>query len=365
MSKLPRPLKPRSADDCSLCRLANTRPVKSTNEVLTIRPWRELKSARGRPKQLPTEGFACPNPSCQYFGIKDEQLHALVGDGKAGKERGQTFKCQACSKTFSARRHTPLYRLKTPSSKISQVLMALAEGMDLAACERIFGHQKATIATWLSRAGQHSQSLHAHFMRGLTLPHLQLDEIRTRLRSRVQVLWLWLAIEPTTKLVPALALGARTQKVAHQLIHQIKLILAAGVVPIFSSDGLNHYYYALCAHFGRWVIAEAGRKKRAWQIDEKLLYGQLVKSYRRRKLAKIKYVIRAGLAKSLRQGLVKLGFSGRLNTAFIERLNLTVRQSLAALSRRSWATAQCQSELLLHLEWWRAYYHFVYGSQAS
>src|SRR5947209_6639171 len=74
--------------------------------------------------------------------------------------------------------------------------------------------------------------------------------------------------------------------------------------------------------------------------------------------------MRAGLAKSLRQGLVKLGFSGRLNTAFIERLNLTVRHSLAALSRRSWSTAQSQSELVLHLEWWRAYYHFARPHQS-
>ena len=31
---------------------------------------------------------------------------------------------------------------------------------------------------------------------------------------------------------------------------------------------------------------------------------------------------------------------------------------LAALSRRSWATAQFMGELLAHLHWWRAYYHF-------
>src|SRR4051794_2177108 len=65
------------------------------------------------------------------------------------------------------------------------------------------------------------------------------------------------------------------------------------------------------------------------------------------------------MANSLRQGLIKLGFNGRLNTAFTLRLNLTVRHSIAALSGRSWSTAQSQSELLLHLEWWRAYYHFA------
>jgi hypothetical protein len=59
---------------------------------------------------------ACPNQQCPYFEITDASIHALVGDGKHGQaERIQTFRCQACRSTFSARRDTPLYRLKIPS----------------------------------------------------------------------------------------------------------------------------------------------------------------------------------------------------------------------------------------------------------
>ena len=54
-----------------------------------------------------------------------------------------------------------------------------------------------------------------------------------------------------------------------------------------------------------------------------------------------------------------LGLSGRLNTAFIERAPLTVRHGVAALARRTWATSQQTSQLLAHLEWWRASSHFV------
>ena len=57
--------------------------------------------------------------------------------------------------------------------------------------------------------------------------------------------------------------------------------------------------------------------------------------------------------------LQRFSFSGRFNTAFIERVNLTVRHGVAALARRTWATAQQSPHLLAHLEWWRAYYHFV------
>jgi hypothetical protein len=45
--------------------------------------------------------------------------------------------------------------------------------------ERIFGYRQATITTWLSRAGEHAQSLHERFFRTLHLPYLQLDELRT------------------------------------------------------------------------------------------------------------------------------------------------------------------------------------------
>src|SRR5579863_3937780 len=59
-----------------------------------------------------------------------------------------------------------------------------------------------------------------------------------------------------------------------------------------------------------------------------------------------------------------MGFSGRLNTALIERMNLTIRHGIAALARRTWATAQQTPQLLAHLKWWRMYYHFVRPHQS-
>jgi IS1 family transposase/transposase-like protein len=360
-STLHRLLKPRCPDDCPACRLASTPSSAGGSAPAPVRPWPEVKSRRGAPKQVNTEGFACPNQQCPYFGITDARVHALVGDGKHGRaERIQTFRCQACRTTFSARRHTPLYRLKTPSHQIAMVLSALAEGLDPSAAERVFGYRQATITTWLTRAGEHAQILHERFFRNLWLPHLQLDELRTRLRSSTQVLWLWLAIDPCTKLLPVLQLGPRTQHMAHLVVHFLRQTLAPGCVPLFTSDGLNCYFYALTAHFGQWLdMARPGRKVRQWQVAAGLIYGQVKKSYRRRKLTCVTPVMRLGTEADLKAALQRLGFSGRLNTAFIERVNLTVRHGVAALARRTWATSQQAPQLLAHLEWWRAYYHFV------
>jgi transposase InsO family protein len=106
-------------------------------------------------------------------------------------------------------------------------------------------------------------------------------------------------------------------------------------------------------------VAGRGRNILRWQVAEGLIYGQVKKCYRRRKLVRVTHVMRLGSEADLKSTLQGLGFSGGLNTAFIERVNLTVRHGVAALARRTWATSQQAPQLLAYLEWWRAYYHFV------
>ncbi len=136
------------------------------------------------------------------------------------------------------------------------------------------------------------------------------------------------------------------------MIHDLRQRLASGCLPVFTSDGLNQYFYALTAHFGQWV-ATTGRRARQWQVATGLMYGQVKKCYRRYKIVRVTQVMRCGTRAALTAALHDLGLSGRLNTACIERVNLTLRQSVAALVRRTWSTAQDAPQLLLHLEWWR------------
>ncbi len=358
--KIPRQLKPYSPSDCAACRAAGVDPLSFLPApAAPPPPWSHLKSRRGRPKTIPAQGFACPNPACAYYNIADATVHALVGDGCQGKtEPIQTFRCQACQRTFSARCNTPLYRLKTPAPRVSQVLAALAEGLDVAAAARVFGYREATIGCWLTRAGQHMQRLYAQRLHGLHIGHGQLDEIRTRLRLREHVLWLWVAFDPTNKLILVMHLGARTQQAAHSVIHHLIQLLAPDCVPVVSSDGLNLYFYALTAHFGRWVHA-VGERRRTWRVCPELIYGQVQKIVRRRKLVQVQHVMLLGSLAERRLKLQALGFSGKLNTAFVERVNLSVRRGVAALARQTWATAQTAGHLLAQAELWRGYYHFV------
>jgi transposase-like protein len=137
---LHRLLKPRSPHDCPACRRASTLSPMVVPAPAPVRPWNEVKSRRGAPKRVNTQGYACPSRKCPYFGITDAHIHALVGDGKHGcAERIQTFRGPACHTTFTSRRNTPLYRLKTPSQQVAVVLSALAEGLDPSAAERVAG----------------------------------------------------------------------------------------------------------------------------------------------------------------------------------------------------------------------------------
>jgi hypothetical protein len=103
---------------------------------------------------------------------------------------------------------------------------------------------------------------------------------------------------------------------------------------------------------------------RQWRVAAGLIYGQVKKSYRQRKLVRVTHLMRLGTQADLIVALQRLGFSGRLNTAFIERVNLTVRHGVSALARRTWATAKPAPQLLAYLEWWRTYYHFVRPHQS-
>jgi hypothetical protein len=185
-------LRPRTPDDCPRCRLAAGSLERG--DTPTVPPWREGRRRRGAPRRISTEGYACRQPACLYYGITDDAIHALVADGRRGRtDHSQRYRCQACRHTVSARYGTALYRLKTPPHRIGEVLAALAEGLDIGAAVRVFGHTEATITRWRDRAAAHADRMHRHVLRGLRLPHLQLDEIRVQLRLRRRVTWLWLS----------------------------------------------------------------------------------------------------------------------------------------------------------------------------
>ena len=142
------------------------------------------------------------------------------------------------------------------------------------ALEEVFGVREITIRSWLCRSGMQGQKLHERFMVELELVHVQLDELWANLKQGSQDMWVWIASDASTKLIPVIQVGGRSQAMAFSVVHELKGGLAAGCVPVFSTDGLKHYFYALTAHFGQWGSADG--KKPVWVLLSEFVYGQVI-----------------------------------------------------------------------------------------
>lgn len=348
---------PKSEADCPHCQSGvKLKVVRGGGEVVA---WSERKGVGGRRKVFETEGFACLNEECAYFGVRDACVHALVKDTDRGKDRDIVqLRCQCCRKRFSSRKGTPLYYLKKKAGEVEFVLWFSAEGVDASVLVRYTGYDEETIGRWLKRAGSHSSQLHEWLFRGLVLPLVQMDELYARVKGAGGGSWLWLALDPISKALPALHLGGRKAEDGYALVHELKLRLAPDCVPAVTTDGLRAYFSALTAHFGSWFRPKGARTDH-WQVDERLTYGQLVK---RREKQQVNWTVRrmcCGERGALYRVLEANGFSPNIQTAFIERINLTIRQGISLLTRKTWSLAQSEEQLLVHVEWWRAYYHFV------
>jgi len=106
--------RPKSERDCRFCQEDKGKGKESKRE--TPISWQLRKGKGGPKKKVITAGYYCSNESCEYYGIAEEVIHALVGYGSHGKyEEIQDLKCQACKKKFTIRRNTILYRLQSHS----------------------------------------------------------------------------------------------------------------------------------------------------------------------------------------------------------------------------------------------------------
>jgi transposase-like protein len=358
--QLPRRWYPKTPEACPHC--WDGAPVTIRKVKRAVVPYCQVKSRRGKPTRVKTAGHACPTPSCVYFGIRDEAVHALVGYGKDGPHGIQRFRCQACKTTFNCRRGSALYSLKTDEARIEMALWFLAEGIDLAVMVRYSGHAEATLIRWLKRAEQHSAAWHRASFTSLAIAVVQMDELYARVRG-VGGRWLWVAIDPVSKAILAFHVGWRCAVDAYMLVHVVVMRLAPGTVPVFLTDGLRAYFDALTAHFGQWNRPPGARKDH-WQVDEGLQYGQLVKRRERRHVVQTTTRMICGQRRHLVQRLRAAGLSGLIQTYAIERLNLTLRQGVALLTRRTWWLAQSELHLAQHVGWWQAYYHLVRPHQA-
>jgi IS1 family transposase len=241
----------------------------------------------------------------------------------------------------------------------------------------VFGIDANTVLQWLVEAAEQLQAFSDYFLRELHIHQVQLDELYAVLRAvrngdlseaeAVEQLsrspyWVWTAVEPETKLLLCVRVGERTLAMAQAVLHQIAGLLAPGCVPLFLSDGYAHYLTAIVTHFGCWVQplrkqAAGPVPKPRWMPLPGLLYAQVVKTMRRRRIVEVKHRVVFGTKAAVDQVLSACGW--QINTAMVERLNLSLRQRVAAIRRRSATSCKSEDGLGQLLALFHVYHHFV------
>ena len=88
-----------------------------------------------------------------------------------------------------------------------------------------------------------------------------------------------------------------------------------------------------------------------------LLYAQVVKSYRRRRLVGVQHRVIFGAAQTIESVLAKRGW--KINTSFVERLNLDFRQHVAAIGRRVTTLCKHEAGWRQQLALFQGYHNFV------
>jgi IS1 family transposase len=260
---------------------------------------------------------------------------------------------------------------------IVRVVACLAEGLGIRATARVFEVDANTVLHWLVEASEQLRAFSAYFLCNLHLEQLQLDELYAVLRDLTtgeisedeaikrlerSPCWVWTAMDPTSKLLVVVDVGSRTLAMAQRVVHQVTQVLARDCVPLCLTDGLKDYGTALLTHFGFWRHPErrqdkGPRPKPRWMPLPELLYAQVVKSYRRRRIVGVKHRVVFGTQLAVEQVLARCGWT--INTAFVERLNLDIRQRVAAIGRRVNTLCQGEASLRDQLVLFQVYHNFV------
>jgi hypothetical protein len=118
---------------------------------------------------------------------------------------------------------------------------------------------------------------------------------------------------------------------------------------------------ALLTHYGHWVQpprqqAKGPMPKPRWMPLPQLLYAQVVKTTRRRRLVAVKHRVVFGTMAAVNHVLSPLGW--QINTSFIERVNLSIRQHVAAMGQRVATLCKSEAGLRQQLVLYHVYYNF-------
>jgi IS1 family transposase len=329
---------------------------------------------RGRRRQVDTATHFCPNPDCRYRGWAG--WGNLRANGHPNGGRWRQLLCIVCRRYFLETLGTIFHGKHASVELIVRVIACLAEGLGIRGTARVFEVDPNTVLQWLVAAAEQLQALSRHALHDVRVKQVQLDELFALLSavkagevSAVEAIarlerspqWVWVAMDPESKLLLTVDVGDRTLAMAQRVVHQVAQVLAPDCAPLLLTDGFREYLTALLTHYGQWVQpprrqAKGPAPRPRWMPQPQLLYAQVVKTVRRRRLVRVRHRVVFGTLEAINHVLAPLGW--QINTAFVERLNLTIRQHVAAVGRRVSTLCKGEDGLLQQVALFHCYYNF-------
>jgi len=328
-----------------------------------------------RPCAIDTSMHFCPHEGCDYRGWLG--LGNLRANGHPSGGPWRQLYCRSCQGYFLETHGTIFHGKRLSVALIVRVLACLAEGLGIRATARVFEVDPNTVLHWLVEAAEQLRAFTRYFLCDVPVHQVQLDELYAVIRSlkagemseedaiqRLEISrpWVWTAIDPVSKLLLAMEVGPRTVEMAQRVVHHVVSALTSGCVPAWFSDGFKAYLPAILGHCGVWMHPErrqdkGPRPKPRWMPLPGLLYAQVVKQYRRKRVVGVQHRVVFGTLEAVEQVLAACGWT--INTAFVERLNLDIRQRVAAIGRRVNTLCQGEEGLQHQLALFHVYYNFV------
>src|SRR5215475_3911969 len=329
---------------------------------------------RGRRRQVDTSSHFCPNPDCAYRGWAGWGNLRANGHPSGGPWR--QLLCVVCRGYFLETLGTIFHGKRASVDLIVRVIACLAEGLGIRGTARVFEVDPNTVLQWLVEAAEQLRAFSQHFLHDVRVRQVQLDELFALLSavkdgkvSEAEAIerlerspqWVWVAMDPESKLLLALDVGNRTLVMAQCFVHHVAQVLAPDCAPLFLTDGFREYLTALLTHYGDWVqpprrLGKGPLPKPRWMPLPQLLYAQVIKLVRRRRLVRVSHRVVFGTLEAVNAVLAPHGW--QINTAFVERINLTIRQHVAAVGRRVSTLCQGEDGVRQQLALYHCYYNF-------
>lgn len=125
----------------------------------------------------------------QYCDDKQCSSYQLVGGANLkikSRKTGQMY-CNVCKNTFSVRKGTMFFDLRTPIDKVISSLSLLASGMGSNAVVRETKVTGESLRAWLVLASIHVDSFTAYMQQNMHLEQVQIDEFWSYIRKKKKI----------------------------------------------------------------------------------------------------------------------------------------------------------------------------------